>query len=57
MKPNEKRTQNLYKTLYYSGNVEEEFENIMKECERKMAKYTDPNNILLIFLIIFHLKE
>lgn len=43
MKPNEKRTQNLYKTLYYSGSVEEEFENIIKECERKMAKYTDPN--------------
>lgn len=43
MKPNEKRTQNLYNTLYYSGNVEEEFEQIIENCERTRCKYKDPN--------------
>lgn len=37
------RSQILFKTLYYSGNVEDQFEQIIEDCQRKNIKYKDPD--------------
>ena len=42
MKPGGDRTEILFKTLLDSADVEEQFENIINECQKNKTKYKDP---------------